>query len=75
MDSSTVQDGASRVKEECDPDRATELMRLSEQWVDAGCVRADPLLAEERRTLVASYASLREAIDRAPLTAPATPPR
>ncbi len=39
-------------------------MRLSDEWVEAGCELADPLLAEERRTLVASYSALRDAIDR-----------
>jgi hypothetical protein len=46
-------------------------MRLSDEWVDAGCDLDDALLAEERRTLVASHSALREAIDRhghAPLT-------
>jgi hypothetical protein len=42
-------------------------MRLSDEWVDAGCDPASPLLAEERRTLVASYTSLRESIERADL--------
>jgi hypothetical protein len=57
-------------------------MRLSDQWVERGCDLADPLLGQERRTLVASYTSLREAIDRASAAAPvppvsesATPPR
>jgi hypothetical protein len=39
-------------------------MDLSDRWVRAGCDRADPLLAEERRTLVASYAALRDATAR-----------
>jgi hypothetical protein len=39
-------------------------MRLSDEWVEAGCDLASPLLAEERLTLVASYAALREGIDR-----------
>jgi hypothetical protein len=39
-------------------------MDLSDQWVEAGCDRADPLLAEERRTLVASYATLLDATAR-----------
>jgi hypothetical protein len=40
-------------------------MDLSDRWVKAGCDRADPLLAEERRTLVASYSTLRDATARA----------
>jgi hypothetical protein len=40
-------------------------MRLSDAWVAAGCDPADPLLADERRRLVASYTALRDAIDRA----------
>jgi hypothetical protein len=39
-------------------------MALSDRWVEAGCDRADPLLAEERRTLVASYATLLDATAR-----------
>jgi hypothetical protein len=39
-------------------------MDLSDRWVEAGCDRAAPLLAEERRTLVASYAALRDATAR-----------
>ena len=41
-------------------------MDLSDRWVEAGCNRADRLLAEERRTLVASYAALRDATARQP---------
>jgi hypothetical protein len=41
-------------------------MGLSDRWVEAGCNRADRLLAEERRTLVASYAALRDATARQP---------
>jgi hypothetical protein len=48
--------------------RAAELrvqaMALSDAWVAAGCHRGDPTLSEERLTLVASYAALREASDR-----------
>jgi hypothetical protein len=48
--------------------RAAELrvkaMALSDAWVAAGCHLDDPTLAEERLTLVASYAALREAADR-----------
>jgi hypothetical protein len=39
-------------------------MDLSDRWVRAGCDRADKLLAEERRTLVASYAALRDTTAR-----------
>lgn len=39
-------------------------MRLSDAWVDAGRDLEDPTLADERRTLVASYSQLREALDR-----------
>ncbi len=37
-------------------------MDLSDAWVRAGCDRDDPLLAAERRALVASYAALRDAV-------------
>jgi hypothetical protein len=40
-------------------------MDVSDQWVAAGCHRDDPLLLEERRSLVASYTALREAVERA----------
>jgi hypothetical protein len=39
-------------------------MRLSDEWMESGCDRASPLLRDERRALVASYAALREAVDR-----------
>jgi hypothetical protein len=39
-------------------------MDYSDAWVRAGCDLSDPLLAEERRTLVASFSTLREAVDR-----------
>jgi hypothetical protein len=39
-------------------------MDYSDAWVRAGCDLSDPLLAEERRTLVASFSALREAVDR-----------
>jgi hypothetical protein len=48
-------------------------MALSDAWVGAGCDPADPDLASERRTLVASYTALREAIDRARLADVAHP--
>jgi len=41
-----------------------EAMDLSDRWVAAGSRRDDPLLAAERRALVASYAALRAAVDR-----------
>lgn len=57
-----------------EPDVVAEAARLrvramgcSDEWVNAGCSRSDPLLAELRRTLVASYSSLRATIDRARL--------
>lgn len=39
-------------------------MGHSDGWVQAGCDPADPLLAEERRALVASFTALRDAVDR-----------
>jgi hypothetical protein len=41
-----------------------EAMDLSDRWVAAGCDRDDPLLAAERRALVASYSALRDAVSR-----------
>jgi len=41
-------------------------MDASDRWVAAGCSLADPLLASERRLLVASYTALRDAVDRNP---------
>ena len=41
-----------------------EAMDCSDRWVAAGCDLGDPLLAQERRLLVASYTALRDAIDR-----------
>lgn len=41
-----------------------EAMRLSDEWHAAGCDLASPVLAEERRTLVASYRALRAAVAR-----------
>ena len=40
-------------------------MDFSDQWVAAGCDLNDPLLLEERRSLVASYGALRDAVVRA----------
>ena len=39
-----------------------EAMDLSDAWVAAGCALEDPLLAAERRALVASYTALRAAV-------------
>jgi hypothetical protein len=44
--------------------KRVEAMDLSDRWVQAGCRRDDPLLAAERRALVASYAALRAAVER-----------
>ncbi|WP_270888669.1 hypothetical protein [Pedococcus sp. 5OH_020] len=44
-----------------------EAMDLSDAWVAAGCDPADPLLAAERRALVASYAALLDAVSRSPV--------
>lgn len=41
-----------------------EAMDLSDRWVAAGRHRADPLLAAERRALVASYSALLDALAR-----------
>jgi hypothetical protein len=37
-------------------------MHLSDRWVDQGCDRGSPLLDQERRALVASYAALLDAV-------------
>ena len=56
-----------------------QAMDASDRWVAAGCDRADPLLAQERRLLVASYSALRDAVDhgcrppRSGLDGPASP--
>jgi hypothetical protein len=42
-----------------------EAMRCSDAWVTGGCLLDDPILARERRELVASYTALRDAVDRA----------
>jgi hypothetical protein len=39
-------------------------MAISDAWVGAGCRMDDPLLAEERLALVASFTALRDASDR-----------
>jgi hypothetical protein len=41
-----------------------EAMDASDRWVAAGCALDDPLLAQERRLLVASFSALRDAVDR-----------
>ena len=41
-----------------------EAMDFSDAWVAAGCDLADPLLAQERLTLVASFTALRDAVER-----------
>jgi hypothetical protein len=41
-----------------------EAMDLSDAWVAAGRNMADPLLAQERRTLVASFTALRDGVER-----------
>jgi hypothetical protein len=44
-----------------------EAMDLSDTWVENGCDLADPVLARERKALVASYSTLRDATARATL--------
>jgi hypothetical protein len=44
--------------------KRVEATDLSDRWVRTGCALDDPLLAEERRALVASYAALRVAVER-----------
>jgi hypothetical protein len=39
-------------------------MEVSDRWAAAGCDLDDPLLLEERRSLVASYGALRDAAER-----------
>ena len=41
-----------------------DAMDASDRWVAAGCASGDPLLARERRLLVASFSALRDAVDR-----------
>src|SRR5450432_3914430 len=41
-----------------------EAMDLSDAWVAAGCDLADPLLAQERLALVASFTALRDSVER-----------
>jgi hypothetical protein len=42
-------------------------MAISDAWVEAGCRLDDPLLADERLALVASFSALRDASDRGQL--------
>jgi hypothetical protein len=44
--------------------RRVEAMELSDAWVRDGCSPVDPQLAAERRSLVASYAALLDAVAR-----------
>ncbi len=44
--------------------RRVEAMDLSDAWVRSGCSLTDPLLSQERRALVASYAALLDAVGR-----------
>ena len=46
-----------------------EAMRLSDAWVAAGCSWTDPNRMVERRTLIASCAALRAAVDEPGLSA------
>ena len=46
-----------------------EAMRLSVAWIAAGCSLTDPNLVVERRTLIASYAALRPAVDEPGMSA------
>jgi hypothetical protein len=41
-----------------------DAMDLSDAWVAAGCDLADPLLAQERLALVASFTALRDSVER-----------
>ena len=41
---------------------AIEAMEHSDAWVERGCSLDDPLLAQERRALVASHSALRRAV-------------
>ncbi len=41
-----------------------DAMDLSDRWVSGGCDRSDPLLAAERRALVASHSALLDAVSR-----------
>jgi hypothetical protein len=41
-----------------------EAMRISDEWVAAGCDPASPMIAEVRAALVRSYAALLAAVHR-----------
>ena len=41
-----------------------EAMDLSDAWVATGCEIDNPLLAQQRRTLVASFTALRDSVER-----------
>lgn len=56
--------GASEVRVRPAAQHRVEAMDLSDRWVRAGCGLDDPLLAAERRALVASYAALLDAVGR-----------
>jgi hypothetical protein len=43
-------------------DERAYAMNVSDRWVDAGCDRRSPLVGEERRALVRSYAALLAAV-------------
>jgi hypothetical protein len=45
-------------------DLRAQAMHVSDGWVEAGCDRASPLLAEERALLIRSYAALLAAVHR-----------
>jgi hypothetical protein len=47
-----------------------EAMDLSDRWVEGGCDRSDPVLAAERRALVASHSALLDAVSRVGEAAP-----
>jgi hypothetical protein len=63
--------GAARELVRPAAEHRVEAMDLSDRWVRAGCRLDDPLLAAERRALVASYATLLAAVGRRPLSPPA----
>ena len=58
-----VYDGGDREAMRSAARKRVEAMLLSDRWVQAGRRLDDPLLAEERRALVASYAALRAAVE------------
>jgi hypothetical protein len=56
--------GASRESVEAAASHRVDAMDLSDRWVAGGCDRADPILAAERRALVASHSALLDAVSR-----------